>query len=200
MTAESELEPTEAPAAPGAPGSASPARRFWALVWLLGAVSGMGAGLGAYTFRYAEGFSYLGSEPEICVNCHIMRPQYDGWQKASHHGVARCVDCHLPHEFVPKYLAKAENGFRHGRHFTAGTFEEPITIKARGREILQANCVRCHAPLVAEMNLGSPEGPGQVECVHCHATVGHGEKAGLGGPRRASETEVEMLSTPPAKE
>jgi hypothetical protein len=23
----------------------------------------------------------------------------------------------------------------------------------------------------------------EVRCVHCHQTVGHGERAGLGGPR-----------------
>ena len=26
-----------------------------------------------------------------------------------------------------------------------------------------------------------------VDCVHCHWTVGHGERAGLGGPARADE-------------
>ncbi|MBN2194423.1 MAG: cytochrome c nitrite reductase small subunit [Polyangiaceae bacterium] len=188
MSTEPATKPRVTPSPPGVSGPPGP-RRFGRLVWLLVAVTGMGAGIGAFTFRYAEGFSYLGSEPEICVNCHIMQPEYDGWQKASHHTVARCVDCHLPDAFVPKYLAKAENGFRHGQKFTTGDFEEPITVKARGREILQANCVRCHADLVAELAQGSPEGPAQADCVHCHPAVGHGEKAGLGGPRRASSWE-----------
>ncbi len=181
-------------------GGANAFRRPWALVWLLAAVSGAGGGVGAYTFRYAEGFSYLGSDPEICVNCHIMQPQYDGWQKASHHTVARCVDCHLPHDFVPKYIAKAENGFRHGREFTAGTFEQPITVKARGRVILQENCVLCHADLIADLGPGAHEGPAGVECVHCHPTVGHGEKAGLGGPLRASEIRATDAAPPRAGE
>lgn len=150
----------------------------------------MGAGIGTFTFLYAEGFSYLSTEPKACVNCHIMRPQYDGWQKASHHTVARCVDCHLPEAFLAKYVAKAENGFRHSQKFTAQDFEEPITIKARGREILQENCIRCHGDLVHSLNMGSPEGPGLVECVHCHATVGHGQRASLGGPLRQSELEA----------
>jgi len=196
MTAEPSS--TAAPAPAGA-GSAPARRSPWALVWLLAAVSGAGGGVGAYTFRYAEGLSYLGSDPVICVNCHVMQPQYDGWQKASHHAVARCVDCHLPHDLVPKYLAKAENGFRHGREFTAGTFEQPITVKARGRQILQGNCVLCHADLVADLAPGSHEGPGAVECVHCHATVGHGEKAGLGGPLRASELRS-TVAAPPRQE
>ena len=39
----------------------------------------------------------------------VMREQYNGWQKASHHAVATCNDCHVLHEVVPKYLVKAEN-------------------------------------------------------------------------------------------
>ncbi len=157
------------------------------LLWLIALLTGAGAGIGGFTFRYAEGFSYLSTDPKACVNCHIMRHEYDGWQKASHHTVAVCVDCHLPHSFFAKYVAKAENGMRHGEKFTAQNFEEPITVKARGREILQENCIRCHADLVHSLNMGSPEGPGLVECTHCHSGVGHGQWAGLGGPLRPSE-------------
>jgi hypothetical protein len=31
--------------------------------------------------------------------------------------------------------------------------------------------------------------PDEVQCVHCHSGVGHGETAGLGGPERADEIE-----------
>jgi cytochrome c nitrite reductase small subunit len=48
-------------------------------------------GAGGYTFFYARGASYLSSDPRMCVNCHIMRDQFDGWQKASHHAFARCM-------------------------------------------------------------------------------------------------------------
>lgn len=166
---------------------------------LLGVVLGAAAGVGAYTFSYAKGLSYFGTDPRACVNCHIMEPQYAGWQKSSHHTVARCIDCHLPESFIPKYIAKAENGYRHGKLFTTQQFEEPITVKAAGREILQANCERCHAELVSGMlghgsygeGLGQAEGtrgPAQgVDCVHCHWTAGHGDRAGLGGPARGSE-------------
>src|SRR5688572_15685025 len=87
-------------------------RRGPPVAWPLGlsVVMGLFAGIGGYTFRYAEGLSYFSKDPKACVNCHIMQPEYDGWQKASHHTVAVCVDCHLPHAFIPKYYAKAENG------------------------------------------------------------------------------------------
>ncbi len=86
-------------------------------------------GTGAYTFKYAEGFSYLSADPRACVNCHIMNPQYDSWQQAGHHTVATCVDSHLPHAFIPKYIAKAENGYHHSVAFTFQNFHEPIMIK-----------------------------------------------------------------------
>jgi cytochrome c nitrite reductase small subunit len=169
-----------------------PASKNYTGIWMvaLSVAVGLAAGVGAFTFRYAEGLSYFSPDPKACVNCHIMRPQYDSWQKSSHHGVAVCIDCHLPHEFVPKYLAKAENGYRHSKEFTAQTFHEPITIQARGREILQRNCVACHDSLVHE--IASTDGArgerDTLRCVHCHAGVGHGERAGLGGPLPPMDT------------
>src|SRR6187397_1329206 len=108
---------------------------------MLGALSG----LGLFTFDYAEGTSYFSTNPSACANCHIMNEQYDSWQKAGHHQAATCVDCHLPHDFVPKYLAKADHGYRHSKAFTLQNFHEPIQITARDKVIVQENCVRCHS-------------------------------------------------------
>jgi cytochrome c nitrite reductase small subunit len=143
---------------------------------------GILAGLGVFTLHYAEGLSYFSTDPKACANCHIMQPQFDSWQKASHHGVAACVDCHLPHTFVAKYLAKAENGYYHSKGFTFQDFPEPIMIKAKNADILQKNCLSCHGDLTQEMVHGATKNPDAVRCVHCHATVGHGDRAGLGGP------------------
>lgn len=166
-------------------------REFPRAPLILSLVLGAAAGLGGYTFSYAKGLSYFRTAPEACVNCHIMQPQYDAWQKSSHHAVAVCVDCHLPEAFVPKYLAKAENGWRHGKLFTTRGFDEPIRLHPTGERILQDNCVRCHSGLVSmthgsaiERRAADPHGGlgGDLPCVHCHATAGHGERAGLGGP------------------
>lgn len=159
---------------------------------LLAAVlTGVLLGVGGYTFRYAEGLSYFSTDPKACVNCHIMRPQYDSWQKASHHDVAECVDCHLPHEFVGKYLAKADAGYRHSKAFTFQDFHEPIQINERSSRILQTNCIDCHASLVQTM-AGGPDGSQPVSCIHCHRDVGHGEKVGLGGPDLGEARERKM--------
>src|SRR5688572_17989710 len=67
------------------------------LALLLSVAIGGAAGLGAYTFMYAKGASYLTNNPAACANCHIMNDQYDGWIKSSHRSVAGCNDCHTPH-------------------------------------------------------------------------------------------------------
>jgi cytochrome c nitrite reductase small subunit len=137
-------------------------------------------GLGGFTFHYGEGLSYFSRDPAACVNCHIMQPQFDSWQKASHHGVATCVDCHLPHDVVSKWVAKAENGFWHSKGFTFQDFHEPIFIGERNARLLQDNCLHCHFDLVLDLVPGSTTDADAVSCVHCHRSVGHGETVGLG--------------------
>lgn len=137
------------------------------------ALTGAAAGVGGFTFGYAGGLSYLSSDPKACANCHIMNDQYTSWTKSSHHAAATCVDCHLPHTFVPKYLAKMENGWHHSKAFTLGDFHEPIRIKEKNAKILQDNCLGCHQDLVHGIVAGSTN-EGSVRCVHCHLRVGHG--------------------------
>ena len=144
------------------------------LALIIAVVLGVVLGLGAFTFDYGEGLSYFSTDPKACVNCHIMRNEYDSWQKSSHHAAARCVDCHLPHEFVPKYIAKADNGYRHSARFTFNDFHEPIMITPRNARILQDNCLKCHGDFVHEIVRGSTTARDAVKCVHCHASVGHG--------------------------
>jgi cytochrome c nitrite reductase small subunit len=150
------------------------ARHLWPLLLSIG--FGLFLGVGGYTFYYAEGASYLSNDPKACVNCHIMRDQYDGWQKASHHAVATCNDCHVPHALVPKYLAKAENGFWHSWGFTFENFHEPIQVKPHNQAILQENCVGCHAGLVSQIATHPGNDQQMLNCVKCHADVGHGPK------------------------
>jgi cytochrome c nitrite reductase small subunit len=154
--------------------------------WVLAIAVGMFIGLGAFTFRYAEGLSYFSTDPQACANCHIMQSQFDSWQKSSHHAVARCIDCHLPHDFIGKYIAKAENGYHHSKGFTFQDFHEPIMIKPKNSQILQDNCLACHGEFVHELVAGSTTDKESLRCVHCHASVGHGPRTGLGGPEKST--------------
>lgn len=158
---------------------------------ILSMLVGILGGIGAYTFHYAEGFSYFGTEPEVCVNCHIMKPQYDSWQKSSHHAVATCVDCHLPHDFFGKYIAKSENGYHHSKAFTLQNFHEPIMIKEKNSRLLQENCVECHRDMVHDMYKADLRNKQMIDCLHCHRTVGHGTlPTSIGGADQGLEKEL----------
>lgn len=141
-------------------------------------LTGILLGSVAFTFEYAQGTSYLSNDPTACVNCHIMREPYNGWQNASHHHVAVCNDCHLPHEtVVEKYIAKGEAGFRHSWGFTFQDFEEPIRVHDGSKRVIENNCVRCHTDLTASMAMRSAHGGADIQqtsCIHCHRDVGHG--------------------------
>ncbi len=151
------------------PSLASPSVRRPALA--IAVLVGVASGVGLFTFRYAEGLSYFSTDPTACANCHIMN---DSWTKGPHHGAAGCVDCHLPHTLVAKYLAKAENGYHHSKAFTLQDFHEPIMIKPKNAAILQEGCLHCHGGFVHDIVAGSKIDPDAVKCVHCHRRVGHG--------------------------
>jgi cytochrome c nitrite reductase small subunit len=148
---------------------------------VLSALCGTLLGVGAYTFSYAEGASYLSDDPRACINCHVMRDQFDGWQKAAHHANATCNDCHVPHDFVGKYLAKAEHGWRHSKAFTLNNFHEPIQITPEDYRLVRDNCVRCHEAFVHDVAGSGIAGPGgagseTLDCIRCPARVGHGPR------------------------
>lgn len=149
-------------------------KKTWFRAWLAIAIPlGAAMGLGLYTFSYAEGLSYLSNDPKHCANCHIMNEQYDGWVKGPHHNVATCNDCHVPHDFVGKYMSKASNGYHHSKGFTLQDFHEPIMIKPRNAAALQENCLHCHSDFVHDIVDGSTTADNAVSCVHCHRHVGH---------------------------
>jgi cytochrome c nitrite reductase small subunit len=137
---------------------------------LAGTALGLVAGLAGYTFVYARGYSYLLDDPAACANCHVMREQYDGWAKSSHHAVATCNDCHTPHGLVGKYATKAINGWNHSVAFTTGNFHEPIRANARNRRIAEEACAKCHQAVIDSMHVTSAE---PAACVRCHRAVGH---------------------------
>lgn len=144
---------------------------------VLCALIGAFIGVCAFTFHTARGASYLSNDPAACLNCHIMREQHDSWQKSSHHAVATCNDCHVPHDFLGKYWTKAEHGARHSWGFTFQNFHEPIQIKTSSLAAVQGNCMRCHTELTREIAYGSAIHSSETtDCVRCHQAVGHGAK------------------------
>lgn len=159
---------------------ATPARGALPLRTLLlvavSVLAGIFVGVGSYTFYYAKGASYLSDDPQACVNCHIMREQYDSWSHSSHKAAATCNSCHTPHDLVGKYLTKAENGFRHSSAFTLMNFEEPIHMRPESRAVVEANCVDCHRALTSSIAASHDDPKQAVDCLMCHRSVGHAAK------------------------
>jgi len=147
-------------------------RTFWLLVATV-VLIGMTAGLGAFTFVYARGASYLTNDPAACANCHVMQEHFDAWRKSTHHAVAGCNDCHTPHDKVGKYVTKGRNGFWHSFYFTTGRFPDPLRITERNREVTEHACRYCHAALTEAIDGHDTEDDGSVRCARCHRYVGH---------------------------
>ena len=132
------------------------------------AAAGLVLGVGAYTFRYAKGASYLGNDPATCANCHAMNAHYAGWLAGPHHQAATCNDCHTPAGPISKYVVKASNGWHHSLAFTLGGYPDVIRARPESSTVVEANCRRCHEDMVDAM-----PGSGEVSCIRCHASVGH---------------------------
>jgi cytochrome c nitrite reductase small subunit len=142
---------------------------FWG--GIVAVMLGILFGLGVFTLSYAKGTSYLSDDPTACVNCHIMREEFNAWQHSSHKAVAVCNDCHMPHDFAGKWITKAVNGFNHSLAFTTGDFPATIHIRERNAEIVQENCLNCHRILVSQVY--SIHADQERRCVSCHGNVGH---------------------------
>ena len=141
---------------------------------ILGVALGLAIGVGAYTFVYAQGYSYLTDNPAACANCHIMNEHYSGWLKSSHRHVAVCNDCHTPPQFVGKYMTKARNGFWHSYYFTTGWFEDNLRISEHGFEVTEKACRKCHQETVDAIEGQHGEAKDSpLSCIRCHRSVGH---------------------------
>jgi len=146
---------------------------------------GIFAGLAAFVLYISRAPSYLSDNPETCINCHVMNPQFSDWAHSSHRRVATCNDCHVPHDnLFSKYLFKAKDGLRHATIFTLRTEPQVIFIREEGRAAVQKNCIRCHERVVGmELPGGMPPGyrnhlP-ERQCLDCHRETPHSRVNGL---------------------
>ncbi len=117
--------------------------------------------------------AYMTSSPRTCTNCHVMDAAYENWYHAPHEKVTKCVDCHLPHENIASYYyVKFASGAHDVLYFSTGRTPDAIRIHPETEEIIQSNCIRCHAGTVADI---TPHDMGR-NCWECHRDVGHGQR------------------------
>lgn len=167
-----------------------------AVIILLGIITGMGI----YIFKIANAASYLSDNPETCINCHVMNSQYASWQHSSHHLVANCNDCHVPHNNVfNKYFFKAKDGLRHSTMFTLRLEPQVIQIKEAGKEVVHQNCIRCHGALLEDPQMQALAHSDYYatrtgrQCWDCHRETPHGRVNSLSS---APHARVPQLDNP----
>ncbi|MBL7134746.1 MAG: cytochrome c nitrite reductase small subunit [Phycisphaerae bacterium] len=143
---------------------------------------GLAVGVAVVVGRVGNATSYLSSDSETCMNCHVMSDAYASWQRGSHANVAKCVDCHIPHDNpVAKLAFKAADGMKHSYVFTAGTQGQVLKLSDGAKPVVQANCLRCHADTFAMIRLAGSQ---ERHCWDCHHTM-HGAVHGLSASPRA---------------
>lgn len=147
-------------------------RRPYIIGSLVGLALGSAAGLSAFTFIYARGYSYATNDPNACANCHVMQDHYDAWTRSSHHAVAACNDCHTPHDLPGKYLVKALNGLHHPSAFTTGHYPDVLRITPRNAAVTEQACRHCHQDMVDAVDHHGRQSA-DLSCTRCHSTVGH---------------------------
>jgi len=141
---------------------------------------GIFTGLIFLVLHSSRATSYLSDQPQTCINCHVMYPQYASWAKGSHGNVATCSDCHVPQDnFFRKYYFKGSDGLRHATFFTMRWEPQTISLKRAGINVVQENCIRCHLDLVDMVQLvevtgkSAAMGEGKL-CWDCHRETPHG--------------------------
>lgn len=137
------------------------------------------------------------SDQNFCVVCHEMDPMVIAYRDDVHGGKgrlgarAKCVDCHLPHDYLIKYMfTKARNGLVEGAiHF----FGDPDSIdwqknlKHRQNYVFDNGCLECHTNIL-DTSLANPPKMAQkmhkhyqsllgtskeIKCASCHFDAGH---------------------------
>lgn len=111
--------------------------------------------------------------PSFCAGCHVMEAQYEAWAHTGAHRRKMCVDCHLPNDNVGiHYVWKAIDGMKDVVFFYSGAVPERIELTAHGKEVLQANCIRCHEQTVMNINQ-------ERSCWECHRRIMHTRSGAL---------------------
>lgn len=131
------------------------------------------------------------SGPDFCTTCHTMEPFARTFRKDVHGGsnrrglAAQCTDCHLRHDNVASYLwTKA----RFGLHdvwaqltYDLDAIDWKAGLEHRERYVFDSGCLMCHRELEdargnnAAFVAHRPYFLGEIgmQCVSCHAQVGH---------------------------
>ena len=122
------------------------------------------------------------ASPKFCGMCHAMQHEAKTHATSSHADIA-CVECHLPHDNIAVYyFEKGKTGMHDTLHQVLDDYPVHIKISDHGRDIVNANCLRCHTSTMGAVCLDRGK-DGNANCTKCHSGMPHGSNPLEGGIR-----------------
>lgn len=113
---------------------------------------------------------HTSSKPRVCIVCHSMEAVGSTWQMSNHKQFA-CVECHMPVAgILSKLVYKTQAGLHDLWHETLRDYPASLSLSARAKTIVSANCARCHQSTVERVTM-LPGGP--ISCTKCHRHAVH---------------------------
>ncbi|MBI5278154.1 MAG: NapC/NirT family cytochrome c [Burkholderiales bacterium] len=165
----------------------------------------LGLAIGAVAFGSGASFMVYANSEQFCAQaCHEMAPLHKEYTGTVHDvnrtGVrATCNDCHVPHEYVPNYLAKVGLLSDFWGHYVTKSIDTPAKLEAKRYELAKRiwidmkdndsrECRHCHTTAKMDPERQSPRAvarhaKGRQEgrtCIECHFGISHKEPEGPG--------------------
>jgi cytochrome c-type protein NapC len=168
-------------------------------------VLAVGLAIGALFFGSLGSFMVYANSEQFCANaCHEMQPLLKE-HKGTIHDVNRsgvratCNDCHVPHDYIPNYLAKLGLFSDVWGHYVTHSIDTKEKFEAKRYELAKRvwvymkendsrECRHCHTTAkmdpdkqsekaLARHEKGRTEG---LTCIECHFAIAHNEPDGPG--------------------
>lgn len=168
-------------------------------------VLAVGLAIGALFFGSLGSFMVYANSEQFCANaCHEMQPLLKE-HKGTIHDVNRsgvratCNDCHVPHDYIPNYLAKLGLFSDVWGHYVTHSIDTKEKFEAKRYELAKRvwvymkendsrECRHCHTTAkmdpdkqsekaLARHEKGRAEG---LTCIECHFAIAHNEPDGPG--------------------
>lgn len=175
-------------------------KRFWGPAGAIsfGALVGISFGAGVVFWGGFNTYMEYTNELEFCISCHEMRVNaYEEYKQSVHYmnasGVgAICSDCHVPKEWIPKFIRKVQATSELYGHFVTGVIDTPEKYELHRAEMAQrvwatmkANdsleCRNCHTVEHMDFKKQDPKAAKLMQagfekgetCIDCHKGIAH---------------------------
>lgn len=167
---------------------------------------GVGLGVGVVFFASLGSFMVYANSEQFCAfTCHEMTVTVGAEYKGTIHdsnrtGVrATCNDCHVPHDYIPNYVAKLGLFSDIWGHFVTGSIDTKEKFQAKRYELAKRvwvymkdndsrECRHCHTTAKMDPEKQTDKAKARHEkarlegltCIDCHFAIAHSEPDGPG--------------------